>query len=205
MEGKEGQQFDPEILNFPNDRQNLVVEIGTGGPATIMLREIPGHLEENDANYLGIESDALGHKKFTDFVENPSRNIDYAKEAHASVFDVAGQLSSKADAVWVRNFRGLGMKKDSVLEDKIASAAYEMLKPGGELMLINTYDILPAGGIEKVEESLKSAGFNVELIDLENDTHPFVAGYKRRDEEADKQMPPIPGPSFGYAGAANRN
>lgn len=190
MEDKESQQFNPEILNFPNDRQNLVIEIGTGGPATLTLQGVRDHLQQNDANYLGIEPDGLAHKKFKDFVESPSRNIDYAREAHASVFDVAGQLSSKADNVWVRNFRGLGIKKDSQLEDKLASAAYEMLKPGGQLILINTYDILPEGGVEIVKESLEKAGFSIEEIDLENDNHPFVSGYRRLDKLMNEQMPP---------------
>jgi hypothetical protein len=190
MEDKESQQFNPEILNFPNDRKNLVIEIGTGGPATLMLRDIPNYLKENYANYLGIESDALGHKKFTDFVKNPSKNIDYAREVHASVFDVAGELSSKADTVWIRNFRGLGMKKDSVLEGNVANAAYEMLKLGGELIIINTYDVLPEGGVEKVREALEKVGFNVEPIDLEREIHPFVAGFRRLDE----QLPPDIGP-----------
>jgi hypothetical protein len=150
MEDKESQQFNPEILNFPNDRKNLVIEIGTGGPATLMLRDIPNYLKENYANYLGSES----------------------------------------DTVWIRNFRGLGMKKDSVLEGNVANAAYEMLKLGGELIIINTYDVLPEGGVEKVREALEKVGFNVEPIDLEREIHPFVAGFRRLDE----QLPPDIGP-----------
>lgn len=188
MEDKESQQFDSEILKFPNGRQNLMVEIGPGGPSTLMLRNMPKYLEDNDANYLVVEPDYKYNETYKQFIGN--RNINYAKNYNGGVFEIAPQIKGQASEVLVRNFRGIGKGRDSELENKLFSAAYEMVKPGGKFMVLNTYDILPEGGVEKVKQELENVGFTVEEIDMDNDTHPLVADHRRLEE----QMPPDIGP-----------
>lgn len=183
METTEGNIQSKDIASFPTARKNLVVEIGHGGPLTIRSSHTSSYLEKKDANYLGIEMGGEQHNLFNAHVKN--KKINWAKDMHTSVFRVEEELQGIANEVWIRNFRNIGKGHDTVLEEKLFTTAKNMLAAGGQLVLVNSYDQLPEGGIEKVKGVLENLRFEVKEVDPEDDNHPLIAAY----QVVEKQMP----------------
>lgn len=193
MSENSGEQFDnSEILNFPNDRQNLVVEIGPGGPSTLMLRNISSYMETHDSNYLGIELNTSQNENFAVHAKN--RGIDWAKSVHGSIYNFSNELNGRASEVWIRNLFGVGIKKgvESSTAGEIAKASFDILKPEGRLLLLNTYDVLTPKQIDNVRKELEQAGFAIEEIDMEKDTHPLIADHRILEAQLPADIGPKP-------------
>ena len=113
------------------------------------------------------------------------RGIDWAKSIQENIFRIADKINNSADEVWIRNFRKVG--NDPELDIKLFSSVKNVLKPNGAFILVNTYDELPDGGLSRIRQELEDLGFDVEELDLNKDTHPLIAGFRRLE----KDMPEI--------------
>ncbi len=170
-----------KAIEFENNRKGLVIEIGSGGPLTIGLKEVQKSLEEQDKNYLSIEIGSEQNKYFNEFVQG--RKIDWAKTLQESVFRIGDKLNEKVNEVWIRNFRGISSPNSQEMQNLLFSKVKEMLIPQGNLLLVNTYDQLPHGSLERIIKNLTNLGFDVRKLDLEEDTHPLIAGYRRLESK----------------------
>lgn len=188
---------DPRKVEFSDDRKNLIIEIGHGGPTTIILPGISSYLKEKDSNYLGIEPSVQANEAFN--LRVSKKNIDWAKNLNTSVFKLDSRFNGIAKEVWLRNFRGVGLKRNSSLQSDLFEKAYDLLEDGGLFLVVNTYDNVSLENQQGVEDTLKSVGFEVQRIDMEKDTHPFISKARERDRKfLPNDIPGIESTPFGF-------
>src|SRR5581483_6142438 len=161
-------------IKFDNNRKGLVIEVGHGGPATILNKKNAEYLNKKCANYLGVDPDPDTDSSLF------KGNCDWAMNLQEDVCDLPHELDGKADEIWMANFKDMGKETPNsrILEKKIFGRVFELTKPGGKLVFVNTYDYYNSGQEEQIINSLKVAGFLVERVDPDKfDEHPFIRSH----------------------------
>lgn len=87
-------------VEFQSGRPNLVLEVGHGGASTIMYAQTEEYLKTKNANYLGIDI-APGAQTLAQI---SIKDKPWAAVESAEISSLEGQINSKADEVWLRNF-----------------------------------------------------------------------------------------------------
>src|SRR5581483_4883824 len=158
-------------IKFDNDRKGLVIEVGHGGPATILNKKNAEYLNKKRANYLGVDPDSDTDSSFF------NGYYDWAKNLQEDVYDLPHELDGKADEIWMANFKdmGKGTPNSKNLEKKIFGRVFELTKPGGKLVFVNSYDYYKSEQEEQIIDSLERAGFQVKKVDSDDfNKHPFI-------------------------------
>lgn len=158
---------------FSSGRKNMVIEIGHGGPATIMIRKVREHLQGKDENYLGVDPNP------DIMVDSPFFNeYKWSRNIVADITDLPESLDSSAEEIWVRNFKGMGLTTQNSrdLEVTIFNKISKLLKPGGQLVfIINAgYDFNVKKQSKDILGSMRKSNLEAEEIDPETTEHPFV-------------------------------
>ncbi len=169
-----------EAISFPNSRTNLVIEIGSGGPATVATPKIQEYLKTTNANLLDIDKNPTLKPE----MEKEERIHNWFRALNEDIFKV--EIKEKANEVWTRNFHFpdidmLDPQKQERAFLDYYEKVFELLKQGGIAVIVNTYDQYPEHTQLLHAQLLDKAGFKVKRIDLDTNEHPFIASQRRID------------------------
>ncbi len=168
-----------------------VVDIGFGLLPPIIFKEVQNYL----SSYTGVEiaDDEIGIlSQVASELKKKDSNLNVrAIKGSFAYEEIINELRGEADEVWIRNFRGLGSEINGVedLEKKLFGTAFEMLEPGGTLLLVNTYDKVDPNtegkGVKRIVQELQDIGFKIEKLEneeqMKEENHPLVAEFRKRE------------------------
>lgn len=166
-----------ETVEFGSNRANLVIEIGSGGVTTVIYPAIKKHLEESDANYLGIDPDYHA----TEVLKYFGRDVAWARGVGMGYGEIPEQVHEIADQVWIRNFLFNSVHPTQEAAQSLFKAVRRLLKENGELTFMDNYSRYSETERALLRGALEEVGFEVEDIKLNNDEHPFIASYRKAD------------------------
>ena len=176
-------QVTPETL-FGNNRQNLVIEIGHAGAATVYSSEVRSNLEMTDTNYLGIDINSNYVQDLKTCAEQ--MNYDWAKSIEANIMSGIPVLENHASEVWIANFKELGINgvgirgkpNEREFTNKFFKKVSALLKPGGKIVFMNDFDDIGELGLSVIIQELGNE-YSVNKIILGESSPPFIESHKR--------------------------